>query len=145
MKNRDAIVWSELLPMLPFTLGGVAIALYVFMNFEPAGLFGGLVGTLFGTGGPFYMIYLTIRGLEKRSLRASFAAYFLVDGSLRLVGFLGVGMLGANLLVTLLQWLPAAALGLLIGGRIHTDIPATTFKYLISLLLVFSGDRLLTG
>ncbi len=74
MKNRDAIVWSELLPMLPFTLGGVAIALYVFMNFEPAGLFGGLVGTLFGTGGPFYMIYLTIRGLEKRSLRASFAA-----------------------------------------------------------------------
>ncbi len=179
MKNRDAIVWSELLPMLPFTLGGVAIALYVFMNFEPAGLehalglfvlvfavyqilplpalsgsriwcapaglFGGLVGTLFGTGGPFYMIYLTIRGLEKRSLRASFAAYFLVDGSLRLVGFLGVGMLGANLLVTLLQWLPAAALGLLIGGRIHTDIPATTFKYLISLLLVFSGYRLLSG
>ena len=91
------------------------------------------------------MIYLTIRGLEKRSLRASFAAYFLVDGSIRLVGFLFVGMLGANLFVTLLQWLPAAALGLLIGGRIHTNIPATRFKYLISLLLVFSGYRLLTG
>lgn len=179
IRNRDAIAWPELLPMLPFTLAGVAIALYVFMSFDPAGLehalglfvlvfavyqilplpalsgsrtwcapaglFGGLVGTLFGTGGPFYMIYLTIRGLEKRPLRASFAVYFLVDGSIRLVGFLLVGMLGANLLVTLLQWLPAAALGLLIGGRIHTDIPATVFKYLISLLLVFSGYRLLTG
>ena len=179
IKNRKAIAWPELLPLLPFTLSGVAIALYVFTNVEPsglehalglfvlvyavyqilplpvlsgsrlwcapAGLFGGLVGTLFGTGGPFYMIYLTIRGLEKSSLRASFAAYFLVDGSIRLVGFLGVGMLNANFLVILLQWLPAAALGLLIGGRIHTRIPVTTFKYLISLLLTFSGYRLLSG
>ena len=179
IRNRDAIAWPELLPLLPFTLSGVAIALYVFTNLEPsglehalglfvlvyavyqilplpvlsgsriwcapAGLFGGLVGTLFGTGGPFYMIYLTIRGLEKSSLRASFAAYFLVDGSIRLVGFLGVGMLNANFLVTLIQWLPAAALGLLIGGRIHTEIPVTTFKYLISLLLTFSGYRLLSG
>lgn len=42
----------------------------------PAGFFGGLIGTVFGTGGPFYMIYLQLRGLEKSESRASFATYF---------------------------------------------------------------------
>lgn len=177
--NREAIAWRELVPLLPFTLVGVGLALYAFETIDPAGLehmfgvfvivfavyqilplpapagsrfwaapaglFGGLVGTLFGTGGPFYMIYLTLRGLDKKALRASFAAYFIVDGSIRLVGFVAVGMINASVLATLLSWLPAAALGLFVGGRVHVGIRPITFKYFISLLLVFSGYRLLSG
>lgn len=111
----------------------------------PAGALGGFVGTLFGTGGPFYMIYLQLRGLDKTATRASFAAWFFVDGGLRLGGFLAVGMLPTALLGTLALWLPAAALGLLVGGRVHVGVGPRTFRYLISLLLVFSGYRLLTG
>ena len=111
----------------------------------PAGLLGGFVGTLFGTGGPFYMMYLQVRGLDKGAARASFAAWFLVDGGLRLAGFAAVGMLSFSLAGTLALWLPAAALGLLVGGAVHVSIDARTFRYFISLLLVFSGYRLLAG
>ena len=44
------------------------------------GLLGGLVGTLFGTGGPFYVIYLNLRGLDRAVFRATFAMNFLIDG-----------------------------------------------------------------
>lgn len=109
----------------------------------PAGFFGGLIGTVFGTGGPFYMVYLQLRGLEKSETRASFAAYFFIDGSFRILGFLLIGMLSLPVLSKLLIWLPAAAVGLLIGGRVHAGISNQTFKYLISLVLVYSGYRLL--
>ena len=111
----------------------------------PAGALGGFVGTLFGTGGPFYMIYLQLRGLDKTATRASFATWFFVDGGLRLAGFAAVGMLSVGLLGTLALWLPAAALGLLVGGRMQLGIGPRTFRHFISLLLVFSGYRLLTG
>ncbi len=177
VKNRHSIKWSELTPLLPFTLIGCVIALYLFSSIDPlalkralgvfvlifavyqilplpdlqgsriwalpAGLSGGLVGTIFGTGGPFYMIYLSLRGLTKTETRASFASYFFIDGSIRLIGFLLIGMLSKQLFIALVFLLPAAAIGLLVGGRVHTEISNSTFKYFISLLLVFSGYRLL--
>ena len=109
----------------------------------PAGLLGGLVGTLFGTGGPFYMIYLTVRGLDKVQLRSSFAAYFFVDGTIRLLGFALIGLLNAEGFVFLLKCLPIAALALFIGGKVHVTISNNTFKFFISLILVYSGYRLL--
>lgn len=109
----------------------------------PAGFFGGLIGTMFGTGGPFYMMYLTVRGLDKTEVRASFASYFFIDGSIRLSGFVVIGLLGLTQLTTLAWWLPAAALGLFVGGRVHTGIPPKTFKYFISLVLIYSGYQLL--
>ncbi|MFK7993479.1 MAG: sulfite exporter TauE/SafE family protein [Granulosicoccus sp.] len=111
----------------------------------PAGLMGGLVGTLFGTGGPFYMIYLTIRGLDKVQTRSSFAAYFFVDGTIRLVGFTVFGLLNTPVAIFLLKYLPVAALALFVGGKAHVTISNQTFKYFISLILVFSGYKLLTN
>jgi len=110
----------------------------------PAGLLGGLVGTLFGTGGAFYMIYFTVRGLDKAQLRSSFAAYFFVDGTIRLVGFAMIGLLNMEGLIFLLKFLPAAAIALYLGGRAHVTISNQTFKFFISLILIYSGYRLLT-
>src|SRR5258708_7697630 len=66
----------QMLP-LPELRGSRAAASY-------CGLLGGLVGTLFGTGGPFYVIYLNLRGLERLAFRATFALNFLIDGRGRL-------------------------------------------------------------
>src|SRR5260370_669757 len=66
----------QMLP-LPELRGSRAAASY-------CGLLGGLVGTLFGTGGPFYVIYLNLRGLERLAFRATFAMNFLIDGGERL-------------------------------------------------------------
>ncbi|HEY0635381.1 MAG TPA: sulfite exporter TauE/SafE family protein, partial [Gammaproteobacteria bacterium] len=107
--HRHAIAWRELLPLLPFSLCGVVLALYLFKTVDalllrktlggfvagyglysllyagptrpgsrwwaiPVGGFGGLIGTLFGTGGPFYVIYLKLRGLDMTAFRATVAA-----------------------------------------------------------------------
>jgi uncharacterized protein len=56
------------------------------------GFLGGLVGTLFGTGGPFYVIYLNLRGLDRGVFRATFAMNFLIDGGVRLAAFVGAGL-----------------------------------------------------
>ncbi len=177
-KGRKDVAWRDLVPLLPFTIAGIACALallgaldalvlrralgvfvLVFAVYQllplpalrgsrlmsaPYGLLGGLVGTLFGTGGPFYVMYLQLRGLDKVVFRASFAAWFIVDGSIRLVGYGLAGYFGRAELTAALLALPVAGAGLLIGGRIHTGIEQATFKRVISALLVFSGIALLT-
>src|ERR1700675_1431675 len=82
----------------------IVYALYQFLPLPPlrgsrafatvCGFFGGLVGTLFGAGGPFYVIYFNLRGLEKIAFRATFAVNFLIDGSVRLIAYLVMGLLG---------------------------------------------------
>ncbi len=105
----------------------------------PFGMLGGMVGTLFGTGGPFYIIYLTMRGLEKSRIRSTFAANFLIDGGIRLVAFGTAGLFGRQNLTYLLAALPIAAVALLLGGRAHTGLSKDTFVRVISVLLLGSG------
>ena len=179
LKNREKIRWTEIAPLLPFTLIGCGVALALFKTADistltsalavfimlfaiyqllplpelrgsklwsvPAGLLGGLVGTLFGTGGPFYMIYLSLRGLDKAELRSSFATYFFVDGTIRIVGFALIGLLNTQVFLFLLKCLPVAAIALFVGGKAHVTISNQTFKFFISLILVYSGYRLLTS
>lgn len=108
-----------------------------------AGGSGGLIGTLFGTGGPFYIIYFRLRGLDKSELRATFAATFLIDGGWRLVGYAASGFFTRDFLLTALAALPVMAVALYAGGRIHSRISQNTFQRAISLLLVCSGLALL--
>ena len=176
-KNRHAIQWSELLPLIPFTLVGVVIGIVIFQRLDseglaqalgvfvlvyavyqllplkelggsrwlaaPAGMLGGMVGTLFGTGGPFYVIYLTLRRLDKNAFRATFATNFLIDGSMRLSGYTAAGFCDAEALRLMAMALPIAFLGLFIGGRIQTDLSQYAFLKLVSVLLLGSGTALL--
>jgi uncharacterized membrane protein YfcA len=109
----------------------------------PCGLLGGLVGTVFGTGGPFYVIYLNLRALERSAFRATFAANYLIDGGVRLAAYVVMGLLGGRTLVAIAVTLPVAAAGLYLGGRIQTGLSQTAFVRFISVLLLASGIALL--
>ncbi len=109
----------------------------------PFGFLGGFVGTLFGTGGPFYVIYFGLRHLEKSIQRATFAVNFLVDGTIRLLAYASVGFFAKEVLLALAGGLPVAAAALWIGGRIHTEMSHQTYVKLISVLLLGSGMVLL--
>lgn len=110
----------------------------------PAGLLGGMIGALFGTGGPPYVIYLTHRLRDKFELRATFSGLFLLEGALRILSFLVAGLLlQAELFRTLLFALPVMALGLFLGNRVHVGIGQRQMVLLIGLLLVVSGASLL--
>ena len=163
VSGRESIQWRELLPLLPFSLLGILIALYLFRSVDPAlltkalgafiilfaghslfsrtaerrisrywvvpsGSFGGMIGTLFGTGGPF---------------RATFATVFLLDGAGRLTGYLGAGYYNIDTLKLIGVAIPVMGIGLLIGGRIHTSMSQTTFQRSLAVLLIVSGTSLL--
>lgn len=110
----------------------------------PAGLTGGTVGALFGTGGPPYIIYLSHRLKDKAALRATFSGLFIFDGGLRLVSFLAAGLLLQNgMLTALLAALPVMALGLYLGHRAHLGISSLQMLKLIGVLLIGSGVSLI--
>ncbi len=109
----------------------------------PAGGLGGLIGTLFGTGGPFYVIYLRLRHLDKIPFRATVATIFLIDGSSRIVGYFLSGFYGLDTMLLVVLALPIMVLGMYVGGHIHTTISPRGFQRAIGVLLVASGMALL--
>ena len=108
----------------------------------PAAVSGGVVGTLFGTGGPFYVSYLKARQLDKTAFRATFACIFLLDGSARITGYLGTSVVNIQLLGLLATSLPVMILGMYMGSRINTSLSAEVFTRGISILLLVSGMSL---
>lgn len=109
----------------------------------PAGGFGGLVGTLFGTGGPFYVAYLHGRQLDKVDFRATFSTIFLLDGANRIVSYALSGFLDERFFNMLLWLAPVMAIGIFVGRHLHSDISQEAFRRGISALLVLSGAVLL--
>lgn len=105
-----------------------------------AGALGGAAGTLFGTGGPPYLLYLARRIEDKSALRATMGVMVWFSLVIRLVVFAAAGVLIQPGLATGLIWfLPAAALGLWVGNRIHRRSASTTMLRFLYLLLVASG------
>jgi uncharacterized membrane protein YfcA len=165
VKNVEQVAWREQLWLIPFMVMSTAILarilgafviVYAIYQMLPlpelrgsraaasyCGLLGGLVGTLFGTGGPFYVIYLNLRGLERLAFRATFAMNFLIDGGVRLAAFAAAGLFGRQTLGYLLAALPIAGAGLYVGGRIQTGLSQRTFQIVIRVLLLTSGLALL--
>ena len=110
----------------------------------PAGLTGGLIGSLFGTGGPPNVIYLTHRIHDKGELRATFSALFFIDGLTRIVTFIIVGLLlSTKVWLTYAAALPLMLGGLYLGNRVHLGLSSAQMARLVGVLLLVSGVSLL--
>ena len=110
----------------------------------PTGLIGGLIGALFGTGGPPYVVYLSHRLHDKTQLRGTLSGLFMLDGALRIITFLIFGLLlQTEMLTALLLALPLMALGLYLGNRVHLGISHRQQLAIIGGLLLLSGGSLL--
>ena len=174
---RKQVAWSDMLPLLPFSLMGIGIAIWLLVNVQAdnlvmalsifillysiysllpikvysggrkwaivAGSCGGMVGALFGTGGPFYVVYLKIRQLEKSQFRATIAMIFLVDGGARIVGYAISGLYTVQVLWLVGVLFPVLLLGMYAGHHVHLKINQQRFNQIISLLLMISGLMLL--
>jgi len=170
---RQQVVWPDLLPLIPFSLFGIVLALWLLVNLDarlltlflggfvmfyalylliptrlntagrvwaiPAGGLGGMIGALFGTGGPFYIIYLKLRQLDKTQFRATIAMIFLFDGGFRIIGYSLTGMYTSQVLLLVLLLMPVLFLGMYVGNHIHINIRQHQFNRIISILLFFSG------
>ena len=106
------------------------------------GMLGGLMGTLFGTGGPFYAIYLNLRNPDKSSFRATFAANFLIDGGIRLTAYAIMGLLTSRSYCISSPRCRLWALDCTWVGVFTSVFPDGLLRF-ISLLLLASGLMLL--
>lgn len=110
----------------------------------PTGLFGGLIGGLFGVGGPIYAAYMTARIPDVSRMRATLSALFSFSTGLRVfVYFLSGLMLQAEVWWAFLLLLPIMPVGLFIGHRLHAKLTREQVGRFISVLLVVSGISLL--
>ena len=110
----------------------------------PTGLSGGLIGALFGTGGPPYVVYLSHRLHDKTQLRGTLSGLFLIDGAFRLITFLILGLLlQSEMFSSILIGLPVTAIGLYLGNKVHLGITHRQQLAIIGSLLLVSGGSLL--
>lgn len=107
------------------------------------GFFGSLIGTLFGTGGPFYVFYFHLQHLDKTVFRATCAAVFLIDGLIRATGFTLSGYYTATVLMNIAFALPVIFLAMYLGEHLHTNISQRVFQKAIGIFLIFGGLALL--
>lgn len=174
---RKQVVWRDMLPLIPFSLLGIFIAIWLLVNVDAnslvtalgifvllyavysllplsvhagsrrwaivAGLGGGMVGALFGTGGPFYVVYLKMRQLKKSQFRATIAMIFLVDGGARMLAYAFNGLFTPQVLWLVATLLPVLFLGMYVGHHLHIKIDQQRFNQVISLLLILSGVMLI--
>lgn len=109
----------------------------------PAGLIGGTISGLFGTGGPPYVIYLNHRIDRPAELRATFTGLFLLEGSWRIITFFLAGLFhDLALFTTTLAALPLVVLGLWLGNHLHVGLTNAQMQRLIGALLLVSGGSL---
>lgn len=109
----------------------------------PAGFTGGLSGTLFGVGGPPYMIYLSRRLEDKGALRSTMVTMVTFSVAIRITLFVIAGLVLPDVLKVFAALIPVAALGLWAGHRLHGRISREQLGRFIAVLVMLSGASLL--
>jgi uncharacterized membrane protein YfcA len=109
----------------------------------PFGIVGGMFTALFGTGGPFYTIFLTRRLHDKLPLRATISGVLFFSAVARLVLFTGAGLYRDRALPLLAAGLlPFALGGLYVGNRLHQWLPAERVRQFVWVVLIAGGASL---
>ncbi len=109
----------------------------------PTGLVGGIFSALYGTGGPIYTIYMSRRIADKSVFRATMARLIQTIALVRLAMFIVSGLITQDhLLLAALLLAPFAALGLMLGNRLHHLMSARRLMLFVSLLIIANGAAL---
>ena len=110
----------------------------------PAGLAGGVVGALFGMGGPPYVMYIAGRVPDPAAQRATISQMVILNVGLRVVAFALAGLLLSRALwiaVTIL--LPVAWIGVWVGNRLHVRAAPATVARVVAAALLLTGVTLI--
>jgi uncharacterized protein len=109
-----------------------------------AGFLGGITSTLFGAGGPPYVIYLSQRGLTKEQFRATLGFATMTSISLRVLAFLLTGLLlDLQVWIAAAAVVPAAFIAIAVSRRLFLRVSRDTLLRAVTLLLLASGASLI--
>jgi len=102
-------------------------------------LAGGVVHGVFGTGGVLIVAALAGDRLEKRRMRATLAAMWLVMNVAMMANFIGHGAVGTVSLRRSALLLPAVAIGGWLGDRVHRRVAERPFRIGMALVMTAAG------
>jgi len=109
----------------------------------PVGLLSGVLGGLFGTGGPPLILYYRLAQLDKAAFRGNLMAIFLLITLVRLPSYGFTGLITLDRAIGAAMVAPAALLGALLGNRIHVQVREVTFQRMVAVALLLIGALLL--
>ena len=110
----------------------------------PLAFVGGLFTSMFGTGGPIYVIYLARRITQPQKLRATISTLLFTSGLARLVLFSSVGLYHQpQVLPRTLLLFPGMFVGLWMGTRLNHRLPAKRVVQAVWVVLLAAGFALL--
>jgi uncharacterized protein len=110
----------------------------------PAGLSGGVLGALFGVGGPPYVMYLTGRVTDPTMQRATISQMVILSVGGRVVAFAIAGLLFSRALgIAVMFLLPAAWAGVWVGNRVHVRVSPSMTARIIGVALFLTGAALI--
>jgi len=149
------LLWLPTRPLL-MAFGGFVLAYAVYGLFAPkrlpmigtgwaylAGLTSGITSTLFGAGGPPFVIYLSMRPLVGDAFRSTLAVTGVVSIGARIIAFALGGLLSSpKVWLAILLVAPASIVALWLAQRIHTRIPRPAMIRGVQLLLCLAGASL---
>ncbi len=106
------------------------------------GLFGGVLGGLFGSGGFMYAAHLERQLPSRSAFRATQAMLIALSTAWRIVLCLWAGLIDAGLVMATLGLVPAMAIGVYAGHHIDLRISREQLFGLLNILLVACGVSL---
>ena len=110
----------------------------------PAGIGGGVLGALFGMGGPPYVVYISGRIPDPAAQRATISQMVILNVGLRVVAFALAGLLGSRALwIAVVFLLPVAWAGVWAGNRVHVRLAPATMAHIVAALLFLTGAALI--
>jgi uncharacterized membrane protein YfcA len=108
-----------------------------------AGFVGGVTSSLFGAGGPPYVIYLSHRALSKEAFRATLGLVTMTSISVRVIAFFVTGLLlDAQVWLAAALAVPAALAGIAVGRKIFLKVSKEQLMRAVAALLFASGGSL---
>jgi uncharacterized membrane protein YfcA len=109
-----------------------------------AGVMGGVLGALFGIGGPPYVMYIAGRIPEPAAQRATISQMVILNVGLRVIAFALGGLLGSRALWTAVAMLlPVAWVGVWIGHHVHLQLAPAMGVRIIGAVLFLVGVTLI--
>ena len=110
----------------------------------PAGLASGVLGALFGVGGPPYVVYIAGRLPDTTAQRATISLMVALNVGLRVAAFAIAGLFtGRDLWLAIGMLLPVAWAGVWTGNRVHTHVAPAKVVRIVGAVLLFSGASLI--
>jgi uncharacterized protein len=109
----------------------------------PAGVLGGIVGALFGMGGPPYVMYISGRIPDPAAQRATISQMVILNVGLRVMAFTLAGLLlSRSLWIAVMVLLPVAWVGVWTGNRAHVSVAPAMMARTIGAVLFITGVAL---